>query len=1003
MSDARPNRPNELPKRIAAEADRERSLAQGSLPAIHRWWARRPVILARVATYLAITGEQAPAPEFLAALGAVNPPASVVSEACVRVRDAAWQWTLQETLRQSTAEVGEPIPPVPETPRVLDPFAGGGSIPLEASRLGCAAYAGDLNPIAYLLLRTVLEFPAAFLASDPAVCGSGSDGTWAGLVEELQHWARRVEEQVSPRIAKLFPVVPEDGRYAPNRYFWFNSVRCSAPGCGAVYPMQEAVALTGRPTTQVLAFSWSPHQARPVLTVEKVPEQSRGTLTCPACGAEQMLSELTPESFHPALLGAVRRGGPGGEAFLAVAPEAALDFAPWLPEHQNRLEALLGMPFARSLRTPLPYLTYQALHRYGCTTFQDLFSQRQLLVALEYVSDIRETIEAMRQMGLPAERVEALSTYLAFFVGYLVDRNSKLCRWNHQRGDSATTFDRPVPAFARVYVERSPVGLLDEWLAKVVPAIQTVASVPQAARVYAGDASCLPFEDDSFDAVVTDPPYYDRILYNELADFFWVWESIIVSAPESGLGSPAAAGVAYIESKGPGGTEVYRQQMLRAFEEIYRVLKPGRKLCLFFTGHATQSFQEYVDLCQQAGFEFIDVRSLPEAVRFLAKHRQQATSLIYLIYLWKPMSTPVRERLKTAEASSLLNAAAAGKSVLYAALAELIAKELSDEDVTELLLPGGKGDTVEQLMEVIAEDDPRAIIERCFGLAGVRQIARDLNSDPEGTPVHSPVEFILSHFGFSLPALSKQVDGAAQVCQRLRVLGGKIAKAVDKSSLFSPFLEGCATVERLLRVAIWGWAQLLFGPDRDTHLLNILQSADPNNRYTLDRLSFGQIITLFRNLPDHIASSPHVALIERKFGRRHIYVANDKKRKFADRLGEVVEFRNKVEHNKSGYRDDTSLPQLREDLAGVLHRAVQLLGELSDARAIPRVAEPFQEIRDKWSRMTYRLNLDDGTDVEVCFSGTLALGGSYLYFGTETNPRPVDPLVLRIDELGTIP
>jgi DNA modification methylase len=80
-------------------------------------------------------------------------------------------------------------------------------------------------------------------------------------------------------------------------------------------------------------------------------------------------------------------------------------------------------------------------------------------------------------------------------------------------------------------------------------------------------------------------------------DFFWIWESIIVSAPDSRLGSPAAAGVAYIESKGQGRTEIYRQQMLRAFKEIYRVLKPGRKLCLFFTGKATRSFQEYVDLC----------------------------------------------------------------------------------------------------------------------------------------------------------------------------------------------------------------------------------------------------------------------------------------------------------------------------------------------------------------------------------------------------------------------
>jgi hypothetical protein len=340
------------------------------------------------------------------------------------------------------------------------------------------------------------------------------------------------------------------------------------------------------------------------------------------------------------------------------------------------------------------------------------------------------------------------------------------------------------------------------------------------------------------------------------------------------------------------------------------------------------------------------------------------------------MSTRVRERLKAAEASSLLNTAAAGKSVLYAALAELLAKELSDEDLRELLLPGGKGDTVEQLMEVIAEADPREMLQRCFGVTGVRRIARDLNPDPEGTPVHSPVEFILSRFGFSLPALSQRIDGATQVCQRLRVLGGKIAQATEKTNTFGPFLEGCAAVERLLRVAIWGWTQRLFGPDRDTHLLDILQSTDSNQRYNLNRLSFGHIVALFRALPDHIAGSSHVALIERKFGRRHIYVANDKKGKFADRLGEVVKFRNIVEHNKDGYQDKTPLLQFRQDLANVLHRAVQLLGELTDARAIPRVAEPFQEIRDKWSRITYRLNLDDGTDVEVRFSEPLALGKS---------------------------
>jgi hypothetical protein len=443
--------------------------------------------------------------------------------------------------------------------------------------------------------------------------------------------------------------------------------------------------------------------------------------------------------------------------------------------------------------------------------------------------------------------------------------------------------------------------------------------------------------------------------------------------------------------------------MLGAFREIFRTLKPGRQLCLFFSVKASGSFQEYIDLCQEAGFEFVDVRSLSESVRQL-QGPSDTTSVTYLIYLRKPLPEQSREPLQVAEARVLLEAADAGRPVLYAALAEMIAKNLSEEDVLELLPSGGRGNRIEQLMEVIAQRDPRELLEECFGRAGVRRLAGEVGFATKGA-ASSPIETLLTHYGFAIPSPCKRFPGVTQVRDQLQRLAKRILQADELAEVTGPFLDGCMSVERLLRVSIWGWARLLFGNSVDDHLLATLREEikDPAKHFDLKRLSFGLILALFRQLPDHVARLPEAAIVERKFGRKHPYAPRDKKTKFAERLDDIVVFRNKVEHNKDNYKLGTPIHQLREDLSGVLTRAGQLVVDLAEGHAIPRVAEPFLEIRDKWNRMTYRLNLDDGSDLEARFSCPLNLGKAYLYFSGNVNPTPVDPLVLQADDLGDIP
>jgi hypothetical protein len=974
-------------KEIQAEIFREKSLRTGHISAFHVWWARRPNVLARVAVYLAITEEKNPQADFLRALGVVNPSEATLVEARSGVRDASWRWCVREHLLNPATSIDSISPSVP---RVLDPFAGGGSIPMEAARLGCDAYAGDLNPLAFRILRATIEYPATLTLPTDTFSGTGPNGRWDGLGKELRCWAKKVEQHASERLTDLFPPDPSTGDPL-DRYFWFVFARCTSSGCGTFYPLQPSLRIADGPTPISISFAWSDHGPVPRIVYGSARPQARRTFDCPACGCQHDAGSIAPENLSLRLCLA-RRTLP--VTFLEVAAESQASFAPWSNETEAQLRRFLDLPQSQPLHVDLP-AAYRNLKRRGANTFENLFSPRQLLVAAQYVDSISAVVDQMSASAMDRQRTEALSTYLSLFLGYLVSRNCRLCAWNAERADARPAFERATPALPNVFVERSPHGMMESWLASVIPAIEAASAVPAAARVFQSSATELPFPSDFFDAVVTDPPYYDAVPYADLSDFFWAWEGMI---------NPGAAAVPTQH----GHTEVlerlaiqdpetsYREGMCRAFEEVWRVLKPGRKFCLIFSGKATERFQDYVDLCQKAGLELLDIKLVPEQTIAAAGTPGVVT---YLIYLRKPTREPAREPLQTTDAASLLDAATMGRSVRYAGLAELMANRISSADLADILPLGGKGAIVEQLMEVLADSDPREVLVRCFGIRGLREIANELSGNSSAELPTSTIEAILTHFGFSLPPMA-HIDGAPQVRQRIRKMTSKIMQALQKEEMRGPFLEACTAIERLLRLSIWGWAQLTFGANRDAQLLAILRETQTDRRYDLNRLAMGDILVLLRKLPAAMATSPAGQLLEQKLGRAHVYSA--KTTKFVEVLERLIATRNRVEHDKSGYWTDIDPGSARSDLAAVLADTERLLGALVDAKAIPVVVEPIKEVRDKWNRKAYVLALDDGTEKEAYFSSALQLGDCYLYFGTETNPKPVDPLLLPIEEVGEI-
>lgn len=249
-------------KEISAESSREKSLRHGHISTLHLWWARRPLVACRAAVYASLVPADFHAPENgpenkRASLGRAN-AAKFLKELCrypgnpQKIEEAR-----QNILKAHRERTGEEGPP-----KVLDCFAGGGSIPLEALRLGCEAYALELNPVAHLIELCTLVYPQKYGKPDPNSVGCDK-GKWAGLAKEVEYWGKWVLEKVKAEIGDLYPPIPDpkappkrlDGKaflpqmdpgdalivpagfLTPVAYLWTRTVPCKNPKCGAVVPL----------------------------------------------------------------------------------------------------------------------------------------------------------------------------------------------------------------------------------------------------------------------------------------------------------------------------------------------------------------------------------------------------------------------------------------------------------------------------------------------------------------------------------------------------------------------------------------------------------------------------------------------------------------------------------------------------------------------------------------------------------------------------------------------
>jgi putative DNA methylase len=516
---------------INREAAREKSIRHGHPSTLHLWWARRPLAACRAVLFGTLVDDPSADPERFPTEEAQQEE----RERLFRIIEALVKWdntTNPEVLKAARAEIlascdGNP-PPV-----VLDPFCGGGSILLEAQRLGLEAHGSDLNPVAVLITKALVELPARFAGRRPVHPDGGGVAKalelWEGargLAEDVRFYGRWMREEAERRLGHLYPNVtlpPEHGGGEATviAWIWARTVRSPNPAWGGPMPLVRSFALStkrGRETWVQPVVDRDRRRIRfEIRTGPGCPDGTVGRTgaVCVATGTPVPLGHLRAEG---------REGRMGAQlmAIVAEGPHGRVYLPP--DEEHERIAAGVVPP------DDVPDATMPANPRwfsppgFGLLRFADLFTPRQLLALDAFSGLVGEARERLRADGAEAEYAAAVATYLAFAVDKLADRNSTICAWEPRMDRLRGTFQRQAVPMTWDYAEANPFGGAGGDFAHCLFSVwEAVGRLPGRAHGTAEQADATALDTTRPALIVTDPPYYDNVGYADLSDFFYVW------------------------------------------------------------------------------------------------------------------------------------------------------------------------------------------------------------------------------------------------------------------------------------------------------------------------------------------------------------------------------------------------------------------------------------------------------------------------------------------------
>jgi len=639
-------------KEVGIEGAREKNIRKGHISSLHIWWARRPLAVSRATAYSSLI----PAPKNIEDWEAKR---QFIIKLC------KWENSLDSQLiekaRKEILDNNNGIPP-----KVLDPFSGGGAIPLEALRLGCETYANDYNPVAVLIEKAVLEYPIKHGykgISDP----QGNENLKYlpekdnVFVSDLKKWGDILINEVKEELKRFYPNDPDGS--TPIAYIWARTLPCQNPSCGAEIPLMRQYWLSNKSNKVISLYPFIEKNKINFKIVgrgyEEIPKDfnpgqgtiSKAIVTCPICGATinsrdtRKLFQEKKSGQRLILLVTTKKKHVGKKYRVANEEDynIFLESEKYLKEKIGILNKKWGIVCVPDELITTPSHDIDRPPMYGMKSWGDLYNSRQKLSIICFIDSMKEMHNLILKENKDEEYTKAIMSFFGVAIDRLADKNSVLCNYIVKTEAIGYTYKRQALPMLWDYVEMNPLDNNSGWngtLDDLYTNLSHISKIKNYATVTQSSATNLPYPDNFFDAVFTDPPYYDNIGYSNLSDFFYVWlkRSLGDLYPEL-FSTPLAPKTNEIVSdvnRNGGKKEAkkfFEDMLKKAFIEINRVLKPNGISTIVYAHKTTEGWESLINSLLDSGLVITGAWPINTEMhaRLLAKDSAALASSIYIV------------------------------------------------------------------------------------------------------------------------------------------------------------------------------------------------------------------------------------------------------------------------------------------------------------------------------------------------------------------------------------
>jgi len=662
---------------ISKESAREKSIRHGHPSTLHIWWARRPLassIATNFSALIDLPDDSKQRKEITELIKKIISWDSIKDNNNLNIKKAKLliqkQW-------------GD------HPPKILDPYAGGGSIPLAALRLGCEIYANDYNPVAVLIQIASLEWPQKFgvLIPHPEK-RLGIDGKAEHinfLVYMLNKWANKILIQTKEEIGQFYS--NNGNRTIPVGYLWARTIPCQNPNCNMEIPLIRQYWLANS-TNKKIAY-------KPVILKSKneirydivngdmgdfdpnIGSISGGKVCCPLCKQTMPSTEIRrlalDGKMNAKMMVVVYQDSDHNGKLYRIATDADIDLYNQTISYLEK--KIKKWPF---VETPLPdefirtpsgnevldssgsFFVHLQPVLYGISRFHELFNTRQKLAHLTFLENIKESYDNIikdcnkilkdKDDIDSNEAAKAIIGYLALGLDRQLDYNSTISRWVSNGEFIGNTFTRQALPMVWDYFELNPwSGSTGDWnsainwISRVLINLSDNSNHP--AILTQSSATSIPYNDNYFDAIFTDPPYYDNVPYADLSDFFYVWLKRclgdifpdIFSTPltpktdecienESLLRRTSKIEKKDYDTLSIKDKKYFNDRLTTSFKEIRRVLKPEGIATIVYAHKTTEGWETVLNSLVNSGL--VVTASWPIHTEMAARMRAKASAAL---------------------------------------------------------------------------------------------------------------------------------------------------------------------------------------------------------------------------------------------------------------------------------------------------------------------------------------------------------------------------------------